>query len=130
MEYVLPVVGPQVSTRRPGPCHTGLPKPGGHQRKRAINGLPLGCGDPPTSAIGRNLMTIATLLTTAIVSLATVGGGLAAYIAVTKYETMNRISVAEKRLEIVRAVGDIPAHMNPERGFATNILFGANDINP
>src|SRR5262245_22494674 len=75
-------------------------------------------------------MKIATLLTAAIVSLSTVGGGLAAYIAVTKYETMNRVSLAEKRLEIVRAVGEIPGHMNPERGYATNILFGANDINP
>ena len=32
-------------------------------------------------------MKIATLLTAAIVSLATVGGGLAAYVAVTKYQT-------------------------------------------
>ena len=32
--------------------------------------------------------------------------------------------MAQKRLEIVRAVGDVPRYMNPERGFATNILFG------
>jgi methyl-accepting chemotaxis protein len=75
-------------------------------------------------------MKIATLLTAAIVSLAAVGGGLAAYIAVTKYQTMDSVSVAERRLEIVRAVGDIPRYMNPERGYATNILFGANAINP
>jgi methyl-accepting chemotaxis protein len=49
-------------------------------------------------------MKIGTLLTAAIVSLATVGGGLAAYIAVTKYQTMDRVSMAETRLEIVRAI--------------------------
>ena len=75
-------------------------------------------------------MKIATLLTAAIVSLATVGGGLAAYVAVTKYQTMDRAEVAQKRLEIVRAMSDIPAHMNPERGFATNILLGSGTINP
>jgi methyl-accepting chemotaxis protein len=75
-------------------------------------------------------MKIATLLTSAIVSLAAVGGGLAAYIAATKYQTMDSVSVAGKRLEIVRAVGDIPRYMNPERGYATNILFGAGGINP
>ena len=37
---------------------------------------------------------------------------------------MSKISDAEKRLEIVRAVGDIPRYMNPERGFATNIMYG------
>jgi methyl-accepting chemotaxis protein len=75
-------------------------------------------------------MKIATFLTAAVVSLATVGGGLAAYIAVTKYQTMDRIEVAQKRLEIVRALSDIPAHMNPERGFATNILLGGGTISP
>ncbi len=75
-------------------------------------------------------MKIGTLLTAAIVSLATVGGGLAAYIAATKYQTMDRVSMAEARLEIVRAISDIPRHMNPERGFATNILFGGNAIDP
>jgi len=75
-------------------------------------------------------MKIGTLLTAAIVSLATVGGGLAAYVAATKYQTMDRVSVAQKRLAIVRAVGDIPRYMNPERGFGTNILFGAGVIEP
>ena len=69
-------------------------------------------------------MKIGTLLTAAIVSLSAVGGGLAAYVAVTKYQTMDQVSVAQGRLEIVRAVGDIPRYLNPERGFATNILFG------
>jgi methyl-accepting chemotaxis protein len=69
-------------------------------------------------------MKIGTLLTTVIVSLSAVGGGLAVYVAATKHETMNKISDAQKRLEIVRAVGDIPRYLNPERGFATNILFG------
>jgi hypothetical protein len=36
-------------------------------------------------------MKIATLLTAAIVSLATVGGGLAAYVAVTQYQTMDTV---------------------------------------
>ena len=35
------------------------------------------------------IMKIGTLLTTAIVSLSTVGGGLAVYVAVTKYQTMD-----------------------------------------
>ena len=69
-------------------------------------------------------MKIGTLLTTVILSLSAVGGGLAAYVASTKHETMGKISDAEKRLEIVRAVGDIPRYMNPERGFSTNIMFG------
>ena len=75
-------------------------------------------------------MKIGSLLTAAIVSLATVGGGLAAYIAVTKYQTMDTVSIAQKRLEIVRAISDIPRYMNPERGFVTNILFGGNSIDP
>jgi methyl-accepting chemotaxis protein len=69
-------------------------------------------------------MKIGTLLTVAIVSLSAVGGGLAAYVAATKYQTMDNVSVAQRRLEIVRAVGEIPRYMNPERGFATNIMFG------
>src|SRR5437879_1435995 len=69
-------------------------------------------------------MKIGTLLTVAIVSLSAVGGGLAVYVAATKYQTMDKVSVAQRRLEIVRAVGDIPRYLNPERGFATNILFG------
>src|SRR3954451_17891484 len=69
-------------------------------------------------------MKIGTLLTAAIVSLSAVGGGLAVYVAATKYQTMDKVSVAQRRLEIVRAVGDIPRHLNPERGVATNILFG------
>ena len=68
-------------------------------------------------------MKIGTLLTAAIVSLSAVGGGLAVYVAATKYQTMDKVSVAQSRLEIVRAVGDIPRYMNPERGFATNILY-------
>ncbi len=75
-------------------------------------------------------MKIGTLLTAAIVSLSAVGGGLAAYVAVTKYQTMDRVSIAQSRLEIVRAVGDIPRYMNPERGFATNILFSTGAIDP
>ena len=82
------------------------------------------------SANGPDPMKIGTLLTAAIVSLATVGGGLAAYIAVTKYQTMDRVSVAQKRLAIVRAVGDVPRYMNPQRGYATNILFGSGASDP
>ncbi len=69
-------------------------------------------------------MKIGSLLTTVILSLSAVGGGLAVYVAATKHETMDRIFDAQQRLEIVRAVGDIPRYFNPERGFATNILFG------
>src|SRR6202022_3224171 len=29
-----------------------------------------------------------------------------------------------------RAVGDIPRYMNPERGFATNIMFGPPAVDP
>jgi methyl-accepting chemotaxis protein len=75
-------------------------------------------------------MKIGTLLTTVILSLSAVGGGLAVYVASTKHETMNRISDAEKRLEIVRAVGEIPRYMNPERGFSTNIMFGPPVVEP
>ncbi|MBV9564274.1 MAG: HAMP domain-containing protein, partial [Bradyrhizobium sp.] len=75
-------------------------------------------------------MKIGTLLTAAIVSLSTVGGGLAAYVAVSKYETMDRVSEAQARLAIVRAVGDIPRYFNSERGFAVNILFGPATVDP
>ena len=40
-------------------------------------------------------MKIGTLLTASIVSLSTVGGGLAVYVAVTKYQTMDKVSVAQ-----------------------------------
>jgi methyl-accepting chemotaxis protein len=75
-------------------------------------------------------MKIGTLLTAAIVSLSAVGGGLAVYVAVTKYQTMDKISVAQSRLEVVRAVGDIPRYLNSERGFATNILYGPPVVDP
>lgn len=75
-------------------------------------------------------MKIGTLLTAAIVSLSTVGGGLAVYVAVTKYQTMDKVSVAQSRLAVVRAVGEIPRYMNPERGFATNLLLGPATIDP
>jgi methyl-accepting chemotaxis protein len=76
----------------------------------------------------RKNMKIGTLLTTAIVSLSAVGGGLALYVAVTKYETMDKVSEAQARLAIVRAVGDIPRYLNSERGFTTNLLFGPASI--
>ncbi len=73
-------------------------------------------------------MKISTLLTTAIVSLSTVGGGLAVYVAVARYQTMDRVGEAQNRLRIVRAVGDIPRYLNSERGYATNILYGPPTI--
>jgi len=75
-------------------------------------------------------MKIGTLLTTAIASLSTVGGGLAVYVAVTKYQTIDRITEAQSRLQIVRAVGDIPRYLNSERGYATNILYGPPTVEP
>ena len=75
-------------------------------------------------------MKIGTLLTAAIVSLSAVGGGLAVYVAASKYQTMEKVSVAQSRLEVVRAVGDIPRYMNSERGFATNILYGPPAVDP
>ena len=75
-------------------------------------------------------MKIGTLLTAAIVSLSAVGGGLAVYVAVSKYQTMDKVAVAQSRLEVVRAVGEIPRYMNPERGFATNILYGPAAVDP
>lgn len=80
--------------------------------------------------IAGQIMKIGTLLTTAIVSLSTVGGGLAVYVAVTKYQTMDRIAEAQGRLAIVRAASDIPRYLNPERGFATNILYGPATVDP
>src|SRR6266702_2664381 len=80
--------------------------------------------------MARKNMKIGTLLSAAIVSLSAIGGGLAAYVAVTKYETIDNVSVAQSRLAVVRAVGDIPRYLNSERGFATNILFGPATIDP
>ena len=75
-------------------------------------------------------MKIGTLLTAAIVSLSAVGGGLAVYVAVSKYQTMDKVSVAQSRLEVVRAVGEIPRYLNPERGYSTNILYGPPAVDP
>jgi methyl-accepting chemotaxis protein len=75
-------------------------------------------------------MKIGTLLTAAIVSLSAVGGGLAVYVAASKYQTMDRVSVAQRRLEIARAISDIPRFLNSERGFSTNILFGPAVVDP
>ncbi|MFL6835969.1 MAG: methyl-accepting chemotaxis protein [Bradyrhizobium sp.] len=75
-------------------------------------------------------MKIDRLLTAAIVSLSAVGGGLAVYVAVAKYQTMDQVSVAQRRLEVVRAVGDIPRYLNSERGFATNIMYGPPAVDP
>ena len=75
-------------------------------------------------------MKIGTLLTAAIVSLSAVGGGLAVYVAASKYQTMEKVSVAQRRLEVVRGVGDIPPYMNAERGFSTNILYGPPAVDP
>jgi methyl-accepting chemotaxis protein len=84
----------------------------------------------PTLVNGSQNMKIGTLLTTAIVSLSAIGGGIAAYVAVTKYDTMSSVSLAQNRLAAVRAVGDIPRYLNSERGFATNMLFGPATIDP
>jgi methyl-accepting chemotaxis protein len=75
-------------------------------------------------------MKIGTLLTVAIVSLSALGGSLAVYVAATEYQTMDGVSVAQRRLEIVRALGDIPRYLNIERGFAVNILFGPPVVDP
>jgi methyl-accepting chemotaxis protein len=84
----------------------------------------------PTLVNGSQNMKIGTLLTAAIVSLSAIGGGIAAYVAVTKYDTMNNVSLAQNRLAVVRAIGDIPRYLNSERGFATNMLFGPATIDP
>src|SRR6266498_2641347 len=75
-------------------------------------------------------MKIGTQLTAAIFSLSAIGGGLAVYVSVAKYQTIDKVSVAQSRLELVRAVGDIQRYMNPERGFATNIMFGPPTVDP
>src|SRR5690349_5528859 len=125
----MPMPGPM---RNQGvPSATGPPPPCGPKHKPAINPANLSLRRrflPPANA--RNAMKIGTLLTAAIVSLSTVGGGLAVYVAVSRHQTMDRIAEAQSRLGIVRAVGDIPRYLNPERGFATNILYGPATVDP
>ncbi|MDB5502708.1 MAG: methyl-accepting chemotaxis sensory transducer [Tardiphaga sp.] len=75
-------------------------------------------------------MKIGTLLTIAIASLSATAGGLAVYLAATKYDTMDKVAIAQGRLALVRAVGDIPRYLNPERGVATNIMYGPAVIDP
>jgi methyl-accepting chemotaxis protein len=75
-------------------------------------------------------MKLGTLLTISIVSLSTVGSGLALYVATAKYQTMGQVSIAQGRLGVIRAVCDIPRYLSPERGFTTNILFGPPNIDP
>src|SRR5258705_11372420 len=65
-----------------------------------------------------------------MVALSPVGGGIAVYVAASKYQTMDKVSVPQSRVELVRAVGEIPRYMNPERGFATNIMFGPPAVDP
>src|ERR1700704_3839957 len=118
---------------RPGMTDIGAPppQPPPQQRKLRINTDKLGWRPLPLHhREWFNLMKIGTLLTVAIVSLSAVGGGLAVYVATTKYQTMDKVSVAQRRLEIVRAVGEIPRYMNPERRFATNIMFGPPAVDP
>src|ERR1700719_2978502 len=101
-------------------------------RKPRVNLRQLGCEAIALLLLktAGSIMKIGTLLTAAIVSLSAVGGGLAVYVAVTKYQTMDKVSVAQSRLAVVRAVGEIPRYMNPERGFATNILYGPAAVDP
>jgi methyl-accepting chemotaxis protein len=75
-------------------------------------------------------MKIGTLLTIAIASLSATAGGLAVYVAATRYTTMDKVATAQGRLALVRAVGDIPRYLNSERGFSTNILFGPATVDP
>jgi methyl-accepting chemotaxis protein len=73
-------------------------------------------------------MKLGSLLIAASVSLSALGGGLATYIAVTKYQAMGRVSEAQSRLQVVRAVSDIPRYLNSERGYATNLLYAPGAI--
>jgi hypothetical protein len=76
-------------------------------------------------------MKIGTLLTAAIVSLSTVGGGLAVYVAVTKYQTMDRITGgAGAGSRSSRAVSDIPRLPQPRARLCTNILYGPATVDP
>ncbi len=40
-----------------------------------------------------------------------------------KHQAMNNVSIAQSRLAIARAVGNVPRFLNPERGFATDLLI-------
>jgi methyl-accepting chemotaxis protein len=51
-------------------------------------------------------------------------------VAATKFQTIDNIANAQARLGLVRAVGDIPRYLNPERGFSTNIMYGAAMVDP
>ncbi|MDX2203802.1 MAG: HAMP domain-containing methyl-accepting chemotaxis protein [Hyphomicrobiaceae bacterium] len=68
-------------------------------------------------------MKLGSLLIASSVSLSTLGGALAAYIAAKQYQAMGRVAEAQSRLDVARAASDIPRYLNSERGFATNILY-------
>lgn len=68
-------------------------------------------------------MKLATFLAASIITLASVGGGVAAYVVSSKHQAMNNVSIAQSRLAIARAVGNVPRFLNPERGFATDLLI-------
>lgn len=68
-------------------------------------------------------MKLSTFLSSAVVSLSLMGGTLAGYIATSKYLSMQKVSTAQTRLELVRLVGDVPRYLNPERGYVTNLLL-------
>lgn len=76
-------------------------------------------------------MKLSTFLNSAVVSLSLIGGMLAGYIATSKYLSMQKVSMAQTRLELVRFIGDVPRYLNPERGYVTNLLLsGGQAVDP
>jgi methyl-accepting chemotaxis protein len=75
-------------------------------------------------------MKIGTLLTSAIICLSVIGGGPGVYVVKTKYDLMSDIAVERARLEVIRALGDVPRYLSPERGYSVNLILGKDPVEP
>jgi methyl-accepting chemotaxis protein len=47
---------------------------------------------------------------------------LGGYVTLTKLEAMHNLSTAGVRLDVIRAIGNIPRYLNPERGFVVFLI--------
>jgi methyl-accepting chemotaxis protein len=71
-------------------------------------------------------MKIAAFITSATVLVFALGTTLGVYLAVEKFDDLSTIAQAQSRLELERAISDIPRYLNPERGYAQVVLSSAD----
>ena len=75
-------------------------------------------------------MKIRTFLTSATVLISSLGATLGVYLAGDTFLEIRRVSEAQSRLELSRAISETPRYLNPERGSAQVVLSSANPADP